>query len=363
MTPNTIQVLNLKRKEDFERFQNLCSLIDPFNPFYKIELVLNHNLGENKINYFLFSPENIPKVIMIFITRKVKNKSEKTPYKDVVSPYGYSGPLISESTTEEELSAFWTLVDAWYRNNNIITEFIRFSLNNNKRCYSGTILPTLKNVQGKVLDEVLQWERFDKKVRNNYRKAVQNKLRFKLHSNRIPEEILVNFYNIYNGTMIRKNAESQLFYSLAYFKDYALNNPTHCAIAMVYLNDVPISTEFLLLSKDTIYSYLGGTNSEFFKTRPNDFLKVEVLNWARSNGYAYYVLGGGRVDNDQLYAYKKSFFPKDKDLIFYTGRKILNQKVYNELVTKRMEEIENFKKLNTAAISFFPGYRISESAQ
>ncbi|WP_171017393.1 GNAT family N-acetyltransferase [Maribacter sp. ACAM166] len=347
----------MKNKENFVRYKNLCSLIDSSNPFYKIDLILNDNLEEDKINYFLFSPGNIPKVIMLFNTRKIKINSNKTSYKDVVSPYGYSGPLISELTTDKELSSFWVLVDTWYRSNNIITEFIRFSLNNNNRCYSGTILPTLKNVQVEVFDEAEQWERFDKKVRNNYRKAVQNKLTFKLRSNNITDEILVNFYDIYHATMIRKNAENELFYSVAYFKNYVLNNPTRCAIAMVYLNDIPISTEFLLLSNDTIYSYLGGTNSEFFKTRPNDFLKVEVLHWARSNGFKYYVLGGGRVDNDPLYTYKKSFSPKDKDLIFYTGRKILNQKIYNNLVSKRMEEIENFKELNTTANTFFPGYR------
>ena len=74
--------------------------------------------------------------------------------------------------------------------------------------------------------------------------------------------------------MIRRNADIDLYFSLNYFQNYVKLNPQHCAIAIVSKGNTPISTEFLLLSKDTIYSYLGGTNADFFNCRPNDFLKV-----------------------------------------------------------------------------------------
>ena len=135
----------------------------------------------------------------------------------------------------------------------------------------------------------------------------------------------------------------------------------------VYKDNLPISTEFILLSSETVFSYLGGTNSEYFNTRPNDFLKVNMMNWARKLDFKYYVLGGGRANEDSLYDYKKFFFPKDEDVIFYTGRKVLNQKIYQELVVKAKnlngrKEIKEDKlknKNSTVKVdTFFPTYRI-----
>ena len=43
-----------------------------------------------------------------------------------------------------------------------------------------------------------------------------------------------------------------------------------------------------------IYSFLGGTNESYFNMRPNELLKLKVLEWARENDYTFYVLGGGK---------------------------------------------------------------------
>ncbi len=91
------------------------------------------------------------------------------------------------------------------------------------------------------------------------------------------------------------------------------------------------------------------------------------MNWARKLDFKYYVLGGGRANEDSLYDYKKFFFPKDEDVIFYTGRKVLNQKIYQELVVKAKnlngrKEIKEDKlknKNSTVKVdTFFPTYRI-----
>ena len=361
MIENKLDILNLETEDDLQVYREYLSSIDSTNPFYKIELVLNNNFEDNHLKYFLFTTHGIPKVVMIFIIRNIDFGPEPSKYKDVVSPYGYSGPLISPTAAQDDLISFWDHVDSWYRNNNVITEFIRFSLNDNKTSYSGLTVPTLRNVKGVILEEKLQWEKFDKKVRNNFRKAVQNQLSFKLFFQNITNTQVENFYNIYTSTMTRRKADTELFYSLAYFKEYIHNNPNNCAVALVYLEDKPISTELLLLSDDEVFSYLGGTLSDYFNTRPNDFLKVNVLNWARKTNFKYYILGGGRTDNDQLYQYKKSFFPKDEDVIFYTGRKIVNHEVYNELLlrTKNISG-ESLKNEINSSTDFFPEYRINE---
>ena len=107
-----------------------------------------------------------------------------------------------------------------------------------------------------------------------------------------------------------------------------------------------------------MFSYLGGTLADYFEYRPNDFLKYRVINWGREKGFAFYNLGGGLKEDDSLHRYKRSFFPLDEEIPYYTGRKVVDKKVYIELV-----ELANLKGkdgcTSDSAIeeNFFPLYR------
>jgi hypothetical protein len=70
----------------------------------------------------------------------------------------------------------------------------------------------------------------------------------------------------------------------------------------------------------------------------------------------HYILGDGRANDDSLYKYKKSFSPKHDDLVYYTGRKIINEAIYEKLVTL---SLENTYKINELDITndYFPIYR------
>ena len=155
--------------------------------------------------------------------------------------------------------------------------------------------------------------------------------------------------------MERKQANSLYKHSLDYFIQLVNNNAANCAIIVVYKENIPISTELLLLSTLGIYSFLGGTDPNYFNTRPNDFLKTEVLKWGHKRGYKHYFLGGGKDYNDSLYKYKKDFFPSDEDVIFYTGRKIIDKEVYKKLVISH-----NPLSIGCKITSFFPLYRCQQ---
>ena len=161
--------------------------------------------------------------------------------------------------------------------NFFISEFIRFSLNKNYKDYNGLLIPSLKNIKGTLSDEFeKQWKTFLPKVRNNYRRAVSFNLTAKIYSNSdINEDIIKVFYEIYTNTMIRNNANSVYFFSLDYFKNLILNNLSEFSIVMVYLGEIAISTELIIKKNTTIFAFLGGTDANYYKYRPNDFLRVE----------------------------------------------------------------------------------------
>jgi len=352
-------VNEIKNEEDLIAFKKsllaLCN--DPFN-----KIIVKNSKDSNsdeKLFYFSYSENDVVKVMMPFYLRNIYINEALTSYFDVSSPYGYSGPVYIQDTSDTLLlKEFWNHVDDWYKKNNIITEFIRFSLNGNHKEYTGELIHTLKNVKGKIIDEETQWINFKPKVRNNYRRALKDELTIKIYDeSNINEELITLFYTIYTNTMNRNNATKHYFYSLSFFKDFIKINHKNCAVTFVYKDDKPVSTELMIISDDIIYSFLGGTLAEYFSSRPNDFLKIEVIKWALKKGIKYYVLGGGRTDDDGLYKYKKAFFQHDEDVVFYTGRKVLNSEIYNRLIKEIEVEVEVDIIKEKTNQKFFPAYR------
>lgn len=359
-TNTTFEVFNINDQKSLKKYKKTLKALKNLNPFYKTELLDTTNMTTHQLNYFVLKKGGVPIIVMPFYKRNITTKNTSTIYSDVISPYGYSGPLICPNEFDSQLlKHFWFKVDQWYKKENVISEFIRFSLNDNHKEYSGVLIPTLKNVKGTIINCKEQWDKFKSKVRNNYRKSTQQGLKIKIYQGEISKTIIEEFYNIYIETMKRNNAHEQYFHNITYFENFINNNEKSRIIATVYKDDIAISTELVLIGNNTLYSYLGGTVAEYFKTRPNDFLKIEVLNWARENNFKHYILGGGREDGDNLYKYKKTFFPNDDDAIYYTGRKVLNWEAYESLVEQK-GNLNKVEKIENITQDFFPLYRQNE---
>ena len=356
-----LEVHDISNEHDFAQYLQIVESFDVINPFYKILGGDVYHVNNAQLRYFTFLNQvGDILILMPFLLREVPYKDQETTYYDVTSPYGYSGPLFNENLSRGYLILFWEAVDAWYREHHIVSEFIRFSLNHNFQFYSGTLVPTLTNVKGKLLEEQAQWNQFKQKVRNNYRKSFGHNLQVQFLCKDITNADILVFYDIYIQTMNRIGAEDEYFYSLEYFKKVIQLSQGNFVIVFVHKDNIAISAELILIAGDTLYSYLGGTLADYFYCRPNDFLKIEVMKWARDKGFKYYLLGGGRMDNDSLYHYKKSFFPYDKDVIYYTGRKIVNEAMYNALDRLMNTEvvIDGVKpEQEDIKSNFFPAYR------
>ncbi len=323
------------------------------NVFYSYEYLVYHENQNQKLRYFLLEQDGKPIILMPFLIRLIPiDLSDNTKYYDIITPYGYGGPLFNRQY-ENYLDAFWKKVDKWHKDNNIVTEFVRFSLTDNYKKYSGDLKHTLLNIKGKILsDQNEQWKKFSPKVRNNYRTAIKSELTFvNVCGGNINKHDIYDFHAIYIDTMKRNNADKSYFFKLEYFEKLIFENKDNFEIVFVEKDGNRISTELLIYWKDTMFAFLGGTKKEYFQYRPNDFLRVEVIKLAYKKNITYYILGGGRTDGDGLFKSKKALFPKDNDSIFYTGRKILNEAIYMELTNKH----HNLGCKSNS--SFFPEYR------
>ena len=357
----TFKVLKVNSDKGKREYANLLSSLDKMNPYFQLDFFDVFGGGLRNLTCFsYFSKGNNIRIIMPVYVNPIKIGEEEIQFFDVTSPYGYTGPISSLNALDSDFIKFWENVDNWYLENNVVSEFLRFNLSNNHCNYSGKVVRTMLNIKGKIIEDEMQFKSFDRKVRKNVNKAKREGLESYVYFLNIEDDKIEEFYNIYIDTMVRTNASKKFHYSLDNFKQFIYSNISYCAICTVYFDNIPISSELVLISEDSIYSFLGGTNENFFDKRPNDFLKVELINWARNQNLKYYVLGGGYGLEDGIFKYKKAFFPNDV-VEYYTGRKIVNENVYNKLLdlTNKYRISKQLSVLNIEDDSFFPLYRLT----
>jgi Acetyltransferase (GNAT) domain len=278
---------------------------------------------------------------------------------DFSSPYGYSGPIISRNADDQFIEKSWVEVERYFKSRNTISCFLRIGLDHQMIGFPGEMYPTLKNIKGKIVSAESQWLEFEHKVRKNVNKAIREGLKCKIVSGtELSEAELIDFYSVYKDTMVRNNAQNHFFYTIDTFKNFVSQCGELCLFSLIYDQNLAVSVEMVLISDDSIFSFLGGTLSEFFEKRPNDFLKYELINWSRINGIKNFVLGGGYGSEDGIFKYKKAFFPNDV-VDYYTGRWVICHQSYTDILKelKTKYEAENNVSEEFMEKDFFPAYR------
>lgn len=292
------------------------------------------------------------KIQNTFIKRVVEFDGRQ--YCDIVTPYGYGGPIVLEcSDIKGLMKKYYEAFSEYCKKNNVICEFIRFHLFDNvdvRKNYYGEAEHISNNVvvntQGEF-DDI--WMSYEQKVRKNVKKAIRNELEILIENS---TEHLDDFLKIYYDTMDRNDAKSYYYFKKEYFEAISEKLPDNYVYFYVLEDSKVISTELVLCSESYAYSFLGGTFSEFYDLRPNDFLKNEIIKWCNSTGRKCFILGGGYHENDGIYRYKRSF-TKDEDVKFYSGKYIFNKEVYDKLVAQRKMQNPDFDENS----GYFPLYR------
>jgi len=274
-----------------------------------------------------------------------KNTIEPEKWFDLSTPYGYGGFWIEGKnfkTLDEEY-------EKYCKDNGFITEFVRFHLFGEYRdIFSGTVESHTNNVVRSLdldIDDMLI--DFEHKVRKNLKKAKKAGLKIEIDES---GERIEEFLDIYYGTMDRNDAKFNFFFPESFFMTINEMIDNFVYVHVIY-EDKVISTELVLFGNENCYSFLGGTKSDYFDLRPNDFLKFEIIKWAKNKGLKRFILGGGYGEDDGIFRYKKSFAPNGIRK-FYIGKRILNLDKYNELMDIRNKEI-NFDQHT----KYFPQYR------
>ena len=268
----------------------------------------------------------------IAIDKHLQGSLPPNTFFDVRTPYGYGGWIIESDSND--FSELYKEYQDWCLKNNIISEFVRFSLFSNVRdSYYGIVTPRTNNIVrslDKPIEQMLM--DFEHKVRKNLKHANSAGLQIEIDTT---GDRLAEFLDIYYSTMDRNNAEQEYYFEEKFYKQIDTMKD-HFVYFHVLLDDKVISSELVMIGSDTMYSYLGGTDKDYFSLRPNDFLKYHIIKWGIENGYKQFVLGGGYGSDDGIFRYKKSFAPEGI-YQFFTGEAIFDYNHYQELVELRKD--------------------------
>lgn len=251
---------------------------------------------------------------------------------DIEGAYGYNGAF-SNSYDELFIKQYTHLFLDYCSSEKIIAEFQRFN-----PVYQNQLLTPwldiIKSNENIIVDlkvEDIWTNSYAHAVRKNVQKAQRNGIECKIIQGiNISHSELEIFVNIYRKTMERNSADDRYYYQFDFFYKLATMCPNNSIFIFSLLEGQPISCELALYDNFSAYSFLGGSLEEFFQYSPNVLLKHHLIMYFKNLGLSYFCLGGGTTPNDGIYKYKSNF-DKHGARNFFFGKKIHNQKIYDDI--------------------------------
>lgn len=293
-------------------------------------------------------------MVNMYIKRPVPWIINGEQYYDIVTPYGYGGPIILEAVDRDALKhEYSTTFQKHCEKEKIVSEFIRFHpiFQNYKDVDESYNVIYSRQTVGTNLrdfDDPVQKE-FAKSLRRDNRKATEKGVTVSIHES--PKNLNV-FRKLYEETMDRNHADAMYYFPDDYYRLLETElNPYILEIQLNYEGEI-IASEMYFTAGDVLHAHLLGSNDKMLELAAGGLLEAAAANWGKEHGYRFIHHGGGRTSDpeDPLFRYKKKF-GKNTEFEFYVGKKIWNQNVYDALVEKRLKQgiIEDD--------GFFPRYR------
>jgi Acetyltransferase (GNAT) domain len=298
-----------------------------------------------------------------YLLRSWNNSLNEKQGWDVVSPYGYCGFLVNESTNRSEFirQAIGQLQQIW-QSYGICSAFLRLHpILNSGVEHVLSDHPALQIDGGTVsvdlspsLDDLWKQTRSDHRQRIRYLKKAGFSIEIVSS-----ESNLDSFISIYNETMDRVCAKPFYYFSRDYFIEliHALDSRLH--LFMVRSNETIAAAAFVTEYNGIVQYYLSGSSNSFLKESPTRLVLDYVRTWAKERGNYILHLGGGLgASQDSLYDFKAGFANQAHS--FSTLRMILDEAQYSSWLALKAQEIHQTRE-KLLCSNYFPAYRAIET--
>ncbi|MFN8165976.1 MAG: GNAT family N-acetyltransferase [Bacteroidia bacterium] len=318
-------------------FNSLPAALRDINYSYDYHMMYQSN-GDGEIRLFYYERDK-EKFFYPYLQRRIFVGGNASPYNDIESAYGYTGPL--STTTDDN---FLREADEEFRRHckeeNIVTEFIRFNplLSNETVFHSSEtmdVIPLRDYVTVELTSSAEElFLGFSPQNRNKIRKAEKTGVQIRFDREATDFD---SFVSIYLENMRRLNAAKMYFFSDSFFKSLkqlVQQNGTFCTAML----DGKIIGATVFLRGETIAHYfLSSADEEGKKNAVSNLMLHHGIQWAKKQGLEQMHLGGGVTGaaDDPLLVFKQNF--SEKTVRYCIGKRIHNSRVYEALI-KQWEE-------------------------
>ena len=303
----------------------------------------------------LFRFENEKGAIQnLFIKRPIPVEINGLQYYDIISPYGFGGPIIvkkqNDSVTSELVRDYSIAFADFCRENRIVSEFVKFNpVMNNAKDFWDIYHPEFsKNTVGIDLryDDPVRAE-FTKRKREYIRQALRRGISYRIIEK--PDD-LSSFKKIYYETMERNDARDYYFFGDEYFEQCSEVLRDNILLIEAVYQENTIAAEMYLLFEKTMHFHLGGTLNEYYNLSPTSVMRYAATIWGKEKGYELIHQGGGigATAEDKLYLSKKNF-GMNTEFEYYVSKKIWDDDMYAKLCLT--------KNIIATGKGYFPEYR------
>ncbi|MCR5397706.1 MAG: NeuD/PglB/VioB family sugar acetyltransferase [Lachnospiraceae bacterium] len=309
-----------------------------FSDYYK----LGQGEGCGLPRMFVYS-ENEKVALYPFFLNEIPSKYAMVDYYDIENAYGYGGP-VSNCEDESFFQRFELSFLEYCKNQKVVAEFIRFHpFLKNEAMFQ-------KNIEANH-NRTTVWLDLTRGIESlwmngmspRYRTKIRKAEKMGLHC--IESKDYVEFMRLYYMTMKRNHAEKFYFFSEEYFKNI-MHNEKSIILYILDSNEKIIAGNLLLLEGDYIHYHLGASDTSYLNYNANTYMLWKGAEYGVLHGCKKYHLGGGLSDDveDNLFRFKSGFSKERAD--FYIGKRVHNQKIYDDLISKWiLEKHEKPKKL------------------
>ena len=255
---------------------------------------------------------------------------------DVITPYGYGGPVGGDQ------ARFWEAYEEWCRANRVVTTFIRFHplYANHRDAPSRVKVERLAGTVAWRLDE--EGDLFERMHRHHHR-VVRKALAAGVEASAtLAPESLERFVGLYEKTMERQEAAGFYYFPPEYWRALETELREH----VVLFEAGEDAALLCLASPPWLHYHLGASSEAGRKLGASTLLFLEAARWAEELGYTHFHLGGGVGGaRDSLYEFKLRFDPGG-ELEAAIGKAIHDEEAYRALAGPK-----------AGLDGFFPAYR------
>ena len=278
------------------------------------------------------------------------------PVFDVVSPYGYSGILISDTGRDASFAAEgFAALRVTLAERGVCSAFLRMHpiLGND---FTTLFPPAVFNNSSETVAVDLYLSETDlmKQLRSGHQTILKKCKSLGYTAKFVPLiDVLDAFIELYKQTMDRVQAIETYYFDRKYFASLALLAGVHCGV--VESGSTIVAACLFFECGGIVQAHLGGTRTEFFSKSPFTMALFQAILWAKSRGNRWLHLGGGLGGgDDSLFHYKAGF--SHTRFHFLTACLIINEIKYRQLVDLKAQA-EKLASEATFESRFFPAYR------